>query len=259
MITLLMESLPQGERFKIKVYRTFSPQTQSESAHGSQRIFLAPLYDKNYMRILDENPTYALVSQNPSLQFNTTEYLCDLEPKCIGIVQWTIPFRENWFTMYSEVPVKGFEEYYMNDYTQYVTYKKMSLVYQGRELSTSTCNVVEPGLAKYPSVTYSETYDMPIDNIDLSLSMDAETDSIIIGNGLWDNCWQRYKDITTKKGCKEQAVKDQVYGFAFSDKNVCIVYHKMKDPTKIKLGRYNSESRRTLFNPCGNSTKWISM
>ena len=253
MITLLMESLPQGERFKIKLYRTYSPQSDSK------QIFLAPLYENNYMRILDENPTYALVSQNPSLQFNATEYLCDLEPKCIGIIQWTVPFRENWFTMYSEVPVKGFEEYFMNEYTQYVAYKKMSLVYQGRELSTSTCNVVEPGLAKYPSVTYSETYDMPIDDIDLSLSTDVETDSIIIGNGLWDNCWKRYKDITTKKGCKDQAVKDKVYGFAFSDKNVCIVYHKMKDPTKIKLGRYNSESRRTLFNPCGNSTKWISL
>jgi len=253
MITLLMESLPQGERFKIKLYRSFSPQS------GSHQIFLAPLYENNYMRILDESPTYALVSDNPSLQFNATEYLCDLEPKCIGIIQWTVPFRENWFTMYSEVPVKGFEEYFMNEYTQYVAYKKMSLIYQGRELSTSTCNVVEPGLAKYPSVTYSETYDMPIDNIDLSLTTDAETDSIIIGNGLWDNCWKRYKDITTKKGCKEQAVIDQVYGFAFSDNNVCIVYYKMNDPTKIKLGRYNSESRRTLFNPCGNSTKWISM
>ena len=253
MITLLMESLPQGERFKIKLYRSFSPQS------SEQQIFLAPLYENNYMRILDENPTYTLVSETPSLQFDVTEYLCDLQPNCLGIIQWSAPFRENWFTMYSEVPMEGFEEYYMNDYAQYVAYKKMSLVYQGRTTLTSTCNVVEPGLAKYPSVTYSETYDMPIDNIDLSLSTDEETESIIIGNGLWDNCWKRYKNITTKKGCKEQAVNDKVYGFAFSNTNVCIVYHKMNDPTKIKLGRYNSESRRTLFNPCGNSTTWISM
>tara|TARA_B110000285_G_scaffold157236_1_gene175412 strand:+ start:3411 stop:12833 length:9423 start_codon:yes stop_codon:yes gene_type:complete len=256
MITLLMESLQQGERFKIKLYRSFSPQS------SEHQIFLAPSYEKNYMRILDENPTYTLVSETPSLQFDTIEYVCDLEPKCLGILQWSVPFRENRFTMYSEVPVKGFDEYYMNDYTQYVAYKKMSLVYQGRSTLTSNCDIVTPGLAKYPSVTYYETYDMPIDDIDLSLSTDTETNSIIIGNGLWDNCWKRYKNITTKKGCKEQAVKDKVYGFAFSDnsdKNVCIVYYKMNDPTKIKLGRYNSESRRTLFNPCGNSTKWISM
>ena len=251
MITLLMESLPQSETFQMKVYRSFSPQS------GSEQIFLAPFYENNYMRIMDENPTYTLVSENPSLQFNATEYLCDLEPKCLGIIQWSTPFRENLFTMYSEVPVVGYEEYYMKEYTDYITYKKMSLVYQGR--TTSTCDVVKPGLAKYPSVTYSETYDMPIDDIDLSLTTDSETDSIIIGNGLWDNCWKRYKNITTKEGCKDQAVQDKVYGFAFSDKNVCIVYHKMNDPTKIKLGRYNSESRRTLFNPCGNSTKWISM
>jgi len=253
MVTLLMESLPNGEEFKIKLYRTYSPML------GAGQIYLAPVFENNYMRILDENPTYTLVSETPSLHFDTIEYLCDLEPKCIGIIQWTVPFRENWFTMYSEVPVKGYEEFFMNVETQYVVYKKMSLVYQGRETPTSNCDVVKPGLAKYPTVIYSETYDMPIDDIDLSLSTDVDTNSIIIGNGLWDNCWKRYKNITTKTACKEQAVKDKVYGFAFSDTNVCIVYHKMNDPTKIKLGRYNSESRRTLFNPCGISTKWISM
>ena len=183
-----------------------------------------------------------------------------MEPKCLGIIQWTVPFRENLFTMYSEVPLEGFEEYSMNEYTEYIVYKKMSLVYQGRTSSTSSCDVVKPGLAKYPSVLYSETYDMPIDNIDLSLSTDADTNSIVIGNGLWSNCWKRYKNITTKKGCKEQAVTDKVYGFAFSDdEKICIVYHEMDDANKIKLGRYNSESRRTLFNPCGITTKWISM
>lgn len=250
MITLLMES----ESFKIKVYKSFSPQS------GTEQIFLAPLYENNYMRILDETPIYALVSDHPSLQFDTTEYLCDLEPKCLGIIQWTVPFRENLFTMYSEVPLEGFEEYSMNEYTEYIVYKKMSLVYQGRTSSTSSCDVVKPGLAKYPSVSYSETYDMPINNIDLSLSTDADTNSIIIGNGLWSNCWKRYKNIRTKKDCKDQAVTDKVYGFAFSDdEKICIVYHEMDDANKIKLGRYNSESRRTLFNPCGITTKWISM
>jgi len=236
-----------------KEYKSYSPEPSNDT------LWLAPLYENNYMRILDENPAYAFIADIPMLQLNTAEYICDLQPKCNGIIQWNVPFRENWFTMYSDVPtINGFESFpATGDFT---TYKKMSFVYQGKETATSVCDVIKPGLSKYPTVSYSEVYDIKIDNIDLSLTTDESTSSIIIGNGLWENCWRREKNATTKLECKQKADDSGCFGFAFSDdEHVCIVYHKMTDASKIKLGRYNSESRLTLFNPCGNSTKWKPM
>jgi hypothetical protein len=237
----------------IKEYESYSPKPSNGVS------WLAPLYESNYRKILDENPIYTFEGDIPIRQFNTSEYICDLEPNCKGIIQWNVPFRGNWFTMYSDVPnIQGFDSFSVTG--TFTTYKKMSFVYQGKLSADSICDVIRPGMSKYPSVPYSEVYDIQIDNIDLSLTTDETTSSIIIGNGLWENCWQRERAVTTKLGCKRKAEEKSCFGFAFSDdEQVCIVYHKMKDASKIKLGRYNSESRLTLFNPCGPNTKWKSM
>jgi hypothetical protein len=136
----------------------------------------------------------------------------------------------------------------------------MSLVYQGRETINSKCTVVEAGLSKYPTVTYTEDYNIPIKNIDIRLAEDPETSSVVIGDGYWSNCWQKVES-DTKMGCYEYAKTTAgVYGFSYSENtNICLVLTGIIDNTKIKLDRFNSESRLTLFHPCeGDSTEWIT-
>jgi myo-inositol-hexaphosphate 3-phosphohydrolase len=119
---------------------------------------------------------------------------------------------------------------------------------------------VEPGLSKYPTVDFTENYNIPIKDIDIRLAQDEETQAVVIGEGYWSKCWKRMEGITTKTQCYEYARDtEKVYGFAFSDQtNICLVYSGIKDNTKIKLDRYNSESRLSLFDPCDEDASWFT-
>jgi hypothetical protein len=136
----------------------------------------------------------------------------------------------------------------------------MSLTYQGKETADGLCSVVEPGMAKYPSVSFTEEYNIPIQNADLSLAKDEDTGAINVGDGIWTRCWTRKPDITTKVGCYEEAKKHN-YGFAFSDQtNLCLIYTGITDPNKIRLDKYNSKTRLTKNNPCEqqSQTRWFT-
>jgi len=234
-----------------QIYKNYFP---SPSEKGV--LFLAPLFEEKYVRLVDTIDDYVLVEDLPYTERDTVEHACDMEPLCEGIVQWDTPFRENLFSLYSEsAAVEGFESYSMPS-NAHTFYRKMSLVYQGRD-SASKCDTISSNRAQYPRVQYTETYDIPIENIDLSLAKDDETPSIIIGNGLWTQCWTRV-DAGTKTECYEKARDAGTFGFAFSEaENVCLVYREITDPTRIKLGRYNSESRLNIFHPCNtDTTSW---
>ena len=134
-------------------------------------------------------------------------------------------------------------------------------MYKRQVNNAAACDTISDKRSKYPSVDYTETYDIPIENIDLTLAKDDETPSVVIGHGIWTHCWTRDTTATTKLQCYEhaRASPSGALGFAFSeDEHVCLIYHKLTDPTRIKLGRYNSESRLTIFQPCNteDTTYW---
>jgi len=247
----------EGNNPVFKIFRSYAP----EEVAGQQLVFLAPHYENKYMSVIEPLGRYILIKDNfPFLKRDEVEYACDMLLECTGIIQWDNPYKENYFTLYSETNnVDRFEAYAMID-SPHVFLKKMSMVYQGADTATAKCDTIADKRSKYPSVEYEETYDIPIEDIDLSLAKDDITPSIKIGSGLWSNCWVRGTS-TTKMACYNEAKGNNSFGFAFSDDDkepVCLVYYKITDQTKIKLGRYNSEARRTLFNPCSNSesTYW---
>ena len=143
----------------------------------------------------------------------------------------------------------------------------MSFVYEGIDNVNSKCTIVEPGLSKYPTVSYTEEYNIPIKNIDIRLAEDdfddeeEDSSAVIVGDGYWSNCWKKIDSVKTKKSCYEYAKDtEKVYGFSFSEETeICLVYSGITDNTKIKLDRFNSESRLSLFDPCnGDNTDWIT-
>jgi len=254
-----------------KLFRGYSPEKHSE-----KNTFLAPFFENKYVPIRETLDKYVLIKNNaPFSNFEEVEYACDMLLECTGIVQWDDPFKENYFTLYSETRnVEGFEAHQTPTVIcsdtgecqfRRVFLKKMSMVYQGAGDDNSKCDTIAKKRSKYPTVEFEEIYDIPIENIDLSLAKDEETSAIIIGSGLWTNCWVKGSS-TSKNECYKEARTNGSYGFAFSEDSteeeekipVCLIYHQITDQSKIKLGRYNSEARRTLFHPCNfeDDTYW---
>jgi len=253
---ILFRMIVEAGTAKYKVYQDYFPAKSATSA-----LWMAPLFEKKYVKLHHELDGYVLTKDMPYLQREQAEYDCDLELFCEGILQWDQPFRENLFSLYSSASaVSGFESDAMPSNT-HIYFGKMSRIYQGRVNDAAACDTISDKRSKYPSVDYTETYDIPIENIDLSLAKDDETPSVVIGHGIWTHCWTRDTTATTKLQCYEhaRASPSGALGFAFSeDEHVCLIYHKLTDPTRIKLGRYNSESRLTIFQPCNteDTTYW---
>ena len=233
--------------------------------------YLAPFFEKKYIPINETLDRYILIRNDaPFLNFEDVEYACDTLLECTGIVQWDDPFKENYFTLYSETDnVADFEAYRppICSTECHGFLKKMSIVYQGAEADNNKCDTIAKKRSKYPTVEFEEIYDIPIENIDLSLAKDEDTSAIIIGSGMWTNCWVKGESMT-KMDCYNEAIGNNSYGFAFSEDStehsddveeipVCLIYHKITDQNRIKLGRYNSEARRTIFQPCeSEDTYW---
>lgn len=242
-----------------KIFRNFYP-----SATPGTTSYLAPLFETKYVPIIETLNHYILIRDGgPFVDIDDVEYACDMLLACTGIIQWDLPYKENYFTLYSDTDnVVGFEPYNMVS-QEHVFLKKMSKVYQGAESALAKCDTIDEKRSKYPTVEFEEIYDIPIENIDLSLAQDDVTPSVIIGSGLWSNCWVKGQS-TTKVECYNEAYNNNSWGFAFSDDTedtevpmpVCLIYYKITDQTKIKLGRYNSEARRTLFHPCNSETTY---
>ena len=253
---MMFKMVVEGGSAKYKLYKDYFP--VKSDTHS---LWLAPLFEHKYIKLNRVLDGYVMTKDMPYLERELAEYDCDLELLCEGIVQWDQPYRENLFSLYSPASaVRGFESYSMPANT-YLYFGKMTMLYQGRENNAVPCDTISDKRSKYPTVQYTEMYDIPIENIDISLAKDEETQSVIIGRGLWTSCWIRDRTATTKKECYDHARSSdtRALGFAFSeDERVCLIYHKLTDPTRIKLGRYNSESRLSIFHPCNtdDSTYW---
>jgi hypothetical protein len=241
-------------------------------------VYLAPNYDVKYTEIKEDMNGYhfQIPSEDTGNErylhtFEEAEYDCDQEASCLGLIRWKTRLGplingvrpvETLYSLYTLTPgLNGFKTREMpvvasEDYT---FLKKMSLVYAGRETSTSKCSVVAAGLSKYPTVDFTEDYNIPIRDIDIRLAQDEETKAVIVGDGYWSKCWERRPEITSKVGCYQYAEQQQKYGFAFSeDTLICLVYSGITDNTKIKLDRYNSEARLSLFDPCDEDASWFT-
>lgn len=250
---------------QFKVYPSLEP-TDSEY----RIVWIAPQYDVNYVHIREEMSGYFFLTPSEDtgtertlMTFKVASYECDQEPHCLGLIQWdqvSNPTGEiTLYSLYTDIPnLNGWHTLAINAYEDYSYLKKMSLVYQGRETVDSRCAVIKPGKSKYPTVEFTEDYNIPITNIDISLAEDPETETVIVGNGYWTNCWQKISNVTTKSDCYQTAQDKNVYGFSFSEETkVCLVLTGLTDSKNIKLDRFNSESRLTLFHPCnGESTNW---
>jgi hypothetical protein len=256
---------------RLKVYPTVLPELTSDTEENI--VWIAPRYDVKYVHMREEMvghhflvPSADTGNERTLMTKKSAEYDCDQEPSCLGLIQWEKVDQTTGdptlYSLYTDIPnLKGWNTHQMSETDFSYSYlKKMSLVYQGRETVYSKCAVVEPGLSKYPTVTFTEDYNIPIKNIDIRLSEDPETEAVIVGDGYWSNCWEKISDITTKLECYKRAKDDNKYGFSFSDETqICLVLSGLDDNTKIKLDRYNSKARLTLFQPCkGDSTAWIA-
>lgn len=268
---------------KITVYPSQLPYSslKLEESSNIEDIWVAPRYDMKYMPIVEEMTGYFFLIPSEDtgnarllMDFERAEYDCDQEPGCLGLIAFNsleegnVNTEPTLYALYTETRnLKGWPTYEMPDSSYYRYLKKMSFVYEGAASSSSKCAIVEPGLSKYPTVSYTEEYNIPIKNIDIRLAEDDfdddddESKAVIVGDGYWSNCWKKIDSVNTKKDCYEYAKDiENVYGFSFSEETeICLVYSGITDNTKIKLDRFNSESRLSLFDPCnGDNTDWIT-
>ena len=232
-------------------------------------VYIAPRYDVNYETIIETLTGYHFLIPSDDTGYTrklftreVSESSCDAEPDCLGIIRWDVVNNalETLYSLYTDVNnLNGWVVASMTGALPHTFIKKMSLVYQGRKTSDGKCAIVKPGLSKYPTVVFREDYNIPIKDIDISLAQDPDTSAVIIGDGYWSKCWSNIKGIHTKMECYTYAKNANVYGFSFSDEtNICLVYTGIKDNTKIKLDRYNSESRLSIFDPCEEDASWFT-
>lgn len=232
--------------------------------HELDTVILAPDYGGKYRYVMEEFFGYEYLLENPDTNqeqplelFSEAEYACDQDAECIGIVEWPSPQRESWFSLLSNIQGRSRRLVTVQQY-----FKKMSILYVGKDGNSEYCLPVTPGLSKYPTVSFTEKYDIPIQDLDLSLATDKDisTDDepvIEVGTGMWTNCWQWFEEIKDKKGCYDKAKSLGVFGFAYTNTTqVCLVYKGITSPSNVKLDMFNSETRLSKFNPCGVDTKW---
>ena len=241
------------------------PQTYP-APHATLRTLVAPTYDAKYRvtRISLTGSSFNVPSADtggdrPILTKIEAERDCDTIPECEGILQWNTYTRESWFSLYtsdSSLTVNKKEVTLYADTGSSTFLRKMSHVYKGKKSTDEECAPVLARQSRYPSASYREHYNGPIQNIDISRAVDADTGAINVGNGIWTNCWTR-NPATTKVGCKEAAANNGAYGFAFHG-SVCIIYSGITNPNNIQLNRFNSETSKTIYEPCDSDATWLA-
>ena len=265
---LLVSRSGRFDRLVLKVVGTNVELTLYPSVlpipHDTKTVWMSPEYDQKYRFTHDRFEGYEYLIENPDTGqeqmltlFSDAELACDQDADCTGIVEWSSPKRESWYALLSHIQDKKRRVIDKEGY-----FRKMTTVYVGRIEEGDYCEPVRPGLAHFPSVQFTEKYDIPIQDLDLSLATDndlsTDEDPVVeVGTGMWSNCWQWFSNIHDKKSCYEKAKSMGVFGFAYTNKTqVCIVYKDITSPTDIKLDMFNSETRLSVFNPCGEDTQW---
>lgn len=247
------------------VHSYIYPQTYPVS-HATLRTFVSPTYDVKYrvMQMTLTGSSFNVPSDDtggdrPLLTMIEAERDCDAIPECEGILQWDSFTRESWFSLYTTAVSIKFNK---KDITLYANtgsstfLRKMSHIYKGKQTTDEECAPVLARQSRYPSASYHEHYNGPIQNIDLSRAVDVETGAVNVGKGIWTNCWTR-SSATTKTGCKQAAESNGAYGFAYHN-SVCIIYTGITNPNNIQLNRFNSETSKTIYEPCDNDATWLA-
>jgi len=253
----------QGDNLLTWVYPVILPVVVA----STQNIWLAPRYTIKYLRrVVDLTGNYFNAPSEDTNQERIlmtrrgAEMECDLYAECIGLIRWHSVFKK---TLYSMFSTSNFiDGHTLADISTspmgYEYFAKTSHIYRGRIRSDSNCVRAKPGLSKYPSVEYTEEYNIPIQNADLRLVEDQETGAVQVGHGIWTKCWTHKPDIRTKHECYQEAQKSN-FGFAFSDKNnACLIYSGITDPSKIQLDKFSDETLLSINDPCQEDAIWIT-
>ena len=236
---------------------------------GSQTSWYAPDYNHKYMEMaeLPENAQYYnLLNTDTGVQRRLMERAeavkdCDKEPVCTGLLRWRQVIDGTRYALVTDKQYIGGEpiDPFSNDYT---FHRKMSFVYKGKERLTDACSVLGAGLSRYPTASYTEHYNTPLKDVDIAEATDNETQSVVVGRGLWTDCWERVGTNMTKVDCYQAAYTrvPRVYGFAHSDEDgTCLVYVRITDPSQIQLNEYSSQAKLTQKQPCGDGdTRWFT-
>jgi hypothetical protein len=250
-------------QYKVVAYPTILPNAPSDDT-----IYVAPQYEKKYMQMTSHGPGYwfLALSQDtrefrPLMSMHDAERECDLFDDCEGIVRWPNAVGATLYSMFtSSSLLDGITLTTLNaTETPFDYFQKSSRLYVGRVLDESKCARVQPGQSKYPTVKYTEEYNIPIQNANLNVVRDDVTGTVQVGAGVWTNCWTHMPNIHTKLECYQKSTEDASYGFAFSDvTGTCLVYTGITDPTKIKLNEYTDETRLTSNHPCTEASRWFA-
>lgn len=251
-----------GTDVSTEIYPTLLPSSSDQNT-----IYLAPMYDKKYIQMTTDISGYWFnaMSQDTGQERKLmtradAESECDIFTECDGIIRWPTLYKNHLYSMFTSFSsVENVALAALNhSVVSFDYFAKSSQMYRGRILAESKCERVKPGQSKYPTVSYSEEYNIPIESVDLDSVRDEETNSVQIGKGVWTNCWTHMPSINTKIGCYEEAKKAH-YGFAFSDvSSTCLIYTGIDDPSRIKLNEYNDENRLTRDHPCSMDSMWFT-
>lgn len=224
--------------------------------HGAP-IWIAPNYGTKYRLATVEPGGYAFTPLSPDtreemslLHRDAAEYECDIEEDCIGIIRWETLNGNTLFSLYTFKTVSAKMQTISATMTSdFDYYGKMSFFYKGKDSTdpSATCSLIVSRQSKYPMVSFDTVYDIPILNVDLTSTTDAETGAVEIGSGLWTNCWEK-QDNMDKTNCMATCQQQGWNGFASSKSRVCLCYHiKSED---IQLYKYDSDTAKTEYNPC---------
>jgi len=237
-------------------------------------VWIAPSYTNKYTEIKEDMSGYVYLTRSEDTpdepKLLTTRHMaeneCDQQEECLGVIEWKtfktfedITKEPILYSLYAKIEETDSSRVSGPLELEGTYFKKMSLVYQGKESMARECDVVRPGQSRYTMVTFTRHFNIPIKNIDITAAKDETTKAVIIGDGYWSKCWKK-KAATTKSECYGKAKEENTYGFAWSEeKHICLVYTGITDPANIQLNRYTSESRRSLLNPCQDQkhVKWF--
>ena len=236
------------------------------TTHPTLHTWVAPTYDVKYRVMYTPRngssfhvPSDDTGEDKPLLTRLEAERDCDAIPECEGILQLDAFTIDSWFSLYttsSSIQYNNKEVSLKDNIESSIFLRKMSHIYKGKNSADEECAPVLARQSRYPSASYREYYNGPIKNIDLSSALDADTGAVIVGKGIWTNCWTRVS-ASTKIDCQQEAKNNGGYGFAFHN-SVCIIYTGITNPNNIQINKFNSETGKTIYEPCDGDATWLA-
>ena len=242
---------------------TFYPVLQPETSQ--EVLYMAPNFHRNYipMNIQHKAYYYPISADTGKVQVLTylqnASRLCDLDNNCTGIIRWTNASHDGSFFALSHELVTQTTK------ASAYFYQKASYVYKGRHHAHEHCAIIDATRSKFPPVTYTEVYDLPLQTTSLGNIRDHDFDNVDngeivvnVGSGVWEYCWKQQK-VASKIACYEAAKRKDCFGFAWGN-GQCLIYTGMTTGKKIQLEKWSTMAGKTKFNPCiSKKTTWKTL